>query len=164
MLKWLSTKYVKELIRRNELTENQFIGFFFITVLYDSFFHSLGVSRESAVDGGIWFQLLAWSFFICTVFIWLVCFFVNGGHKGERLLYKVIPLTITVGYKYALVAMAIPSFFGIMFEQTPEWMLSTTVYLINIMMALNICYHLMDINGDRANKINHSATRASRTC
>ena len=152
VLSFLSTKSFKSKYISGSFTENQFICYFFITVLYDAFFHSVHASRISSGDDSIWFQLHGWSFFVCTVTIWLVCFAANGYWKGERLLYKVIPLSITVGFKYAIVMMSYGFVMPYVYPDKPVWFGVFFVYFINLIMLVNIIYHLGSINRQMANK------------
>lgn len=145
MLRYFSTKGVKEKIKAETLTENEVLSYFFLTVLYDSFFHSMAASRTYAIDDDVWYQFTAWSFFICTVMIWVYCFAVNGGPKGSRLLVKVFPLSVTVGYKYALILIVSVGLTNSLMLSKPLWLDPLLVYSINIAMAINIGHHIKDI-------------------
>ena len=152
MISFLSTKAFKRKFTSGSFSENEFLSYFFLTVIYDTFFHSLSASRVTAGEETIWFQLVAWSFFVCTVAIWLTCFIVNGALKGDKLLYKVVPLSITVGYKYAVVMLALGYLSNSVLEIKLLWFNTLIVYSVNLLMLLNVVYHLNSINRKMANK------------
>ena len=146
MFNFLSTKAVKRRIAEGSLSENDVLMHCFINVVYDAFFRSMEASRVDSVADTLWYQLVAWSFFICTVATWLVCFFANGAFHGRGLLTKVFPLSVTVGYKYAVALSPADYLIDSLAADKPVWFDAALVYSMNACMALNIVCHIVAIN------------------
>jgi hypothetical protein len=145
MLKYLSTKNVKKMIVEGSITESHLMYYFFVMVAYDSFFHSLSVSDGPKMADGLWHQLNAWSFFVCSALIIVSCFIANGGINGSRFLTKYLPISITVGYKFAAVVLAVTMGLAVTNATPPVWFGTVFIYSVNVVMCCVFVYHIRQL-------------------
>lgn len=140
-----STRFVRKQLGANKLSDGAIFGYFLAIMAFDWLQFTLiattpsaSINQRSYVD--------SWTTFVITVLGLVYLFYKNGGSGGKEFLSRYFPLSVTVGWKFA-VAMFLAMYllsagFAGQNDEVIGWFSAAIVAVLNIIMFWRIGHHL----------------------
>jgi len=134
IVKFFSTKSVKEKLLKGTLSEGQLFIYFYLIMMYDA----VGLTQQCLTIIGKQPSVIdlvnIWGYLIITGIGLLMLFLANGGVKGKNFLSKFFSFSFTVGLKYAIAFIILDALSKLIPPALIQPYEVTIYFLVNILM------------------------------
>lgn len=143
-----SSRFVREQLRTNALSEAAVFAYFLIITAFDWLQFTL-IATGPRADVSIWSAVGSWATFVMTVAGLIYLYIRNGGATGKQFLYRYFPLSVTVGWKFIIAMAVIMWFIDVVLSgasaEIRGWTSTLTLIALNVGMFGRIGAHLASL-------------------
>jgi hypothetical protein len=143
-----STRHVKRKLIERNISDRATFCYFFAIIAFDWLQFSIG-SSVPALSLSPWALAGTWLSFATTVGGLLYLFSCNG-NRGEQFLPRYLPLSVTVGWKFAIASLVLATVIdmtlGVYGRAVAGWANTGVLTVLNLTMFWRIGEHLRDLS------------------
>ena len=136
IIRFFSTKSVKDKIANGTLSEKQSFIYFYLILMFDTISSvqqciAIAGKQPTLLD---WVNI--WGLLVINAVGLIILFLANGGSNGRDFLKKYFSLSFTVGYKYAII------FYICTALLTSQAQGIAAIIILNVLMVTNIGFRI----------------------